>query len=779
MRVYKKKSVVFCLIVVCILGLSTCLLLKVDAETYKSDTGEQFTSESSEDVNRITSTTTTQSEVEGKINSSSEKTNSDNFWEKENTSNTEGNQTSSWENDIYFPRKPTSEDIEGDKIQPFDSSILAKINLNQSLFSRSASGIRMNQEIIANYENGKFKLAQIIQNWREYELFRYRNLANTKDQAAPNGIVVHETANANSNIWAEINYMDQHWETAFVHAFVDSGNIIEIHDPTYAAWGAGKIANKYFLHVELVEHSNRTEFMKSILNDAYYMAVKLDQFGLVPSRPSGMKNDPSGTIWSHKDVSLNLGGTNHIDPIGYFQSYGYTMDDYFQLIQYMYNQVSTPPVIEDTIIENINGTSQTFSVRVKASPTTKIKNVKVPVWTEANQSDIYWYEATLQNDGTYLANVSAQNHHFSNKNYIVHAYATANNGKQSGKIVGNVEFHGPEITDISIINKTSSSFDLQYQVTTDNDKEISSVKTIIFKDSEKNKKKMYDVKNLGNDWYQSTVYANDFDYTEEQLYYTIQAQDSLNQISIKEGKSDSFLFQPKLQTSNLILLNNKPEYKAELVLADNSPVNSVYFPVWSDNNGQDDIKWYKASYNNEKKNWSANIPVYSHNSTGKFHIHYYVKNKSGRMILIKMDSFSVSVQAKIPMYRLYNPHTGEHFYTRNLSERDYLVKVGWNNENIGWYAPKNGSPVYRLYNPNTGDHHYTVIQSERDYLVKVGWKSEGIGWYSESKSGQPLYRLYNPNSKTAIHHYTKSRDERDYLVKLGWRSEGISWYGVK
>jgi uncharacterized protein YvpB len=129
------------------------------------------------------------------------------------------------------------------------------------------------------------------------------------------------------------------------------------------------------------------------------------------------------------------------------------------------------------------------------------------------------------------------------------------------------------------------------------------------------------------------------------------------------------------------------------------------------------------------------------------------------------------------MYRLYNPNSGEHFYTKTVSERDHLRSVGWRYEGIGWQAPTNGNPVYRLYNPNAGDHHYTLLASERDHLKKVGWRDEGISWYSPN-SGIPLYRLYNPNAKAGSHHYTPITSERDNLKKAGWRYEGIAWYAV-
>jgi len=131
------------------------------------------------------------------------------------------------------------------------------------------------------------------------------------------------------------------------------------------------------------------------------------------------------------------------------------------------------------------------------------------------------------------------------------------------------------------------------------------------------------------------------------------------------------------------------------------------------------------------------------------------------------------------MYRMYNPNSGEHFYTAVASERDHLKQVGWTYEGVAWEAPvKSEHPVYRLYNPNGGDHHYTMSEEERDGLIVLGWRYEGIGWYSDDDESVPLYRLYNPNADTGSHHYTMSAEERDGLTKLGWQFEGIGWYGV-
>lgn len=133
----------------------------------------------------------------------------------------------------------------------------------------------------------------------------------------------------------------------------------------------------------------------------------------------------------------------------------------------------------------------------------------------------------------------------------------------------------------------------------------------------------------------------------------------------------------------------------------------------------------------------------------------------------------------VDMYRLYNPNSGEHFYTGNWSERTNLVGLGWISEGIGWVAPKTSNlPVYRLYNPNAGDHHYTLSATERDDLARIGWIAEGIGWYSDERMRIPILRQYNSNAIAGAHNFTSSSEENKMLVEAGWIAEGVGWYAI-
>ena len=160
------------------------------------------------------------------------------------------------------------------------------------------------------------------------------------------------------------------------------------------------------------------------------------------------------------------------------------------------------------------------------------------------------------------------------------------------------------------------------------------------------------------------------------------------------------------------------------------------------------------------------------------------KDADGNILYTATDTHKETVP-KIPvksqaMHRVYNPNSGEHFYTASALEKDHLTSVGWRYEGIGWTAPEiSDTPVYRLYNPNAGDHHYTTSAVEKNSLIKAGWRDEGIGWYSDDAQTVPLYRQYNPNARAGSHNYTTSKAENDFLVSKGWRPEGIGWYALQ
>ena len=129
------------------------------------------------------------------------------------------------------------------------------------------------------------------------------------------------------------------------------------------------------------------------------------------------------------------------------------------------------------------------------------------------------------------------------------------------------------------------------------------------------------------------------------------------------------------------------------------------------------------------------------------------------------------------MLRMYNPNTGEHFYTGSEEERDMLVAAGWNYEGIAFTFPANtGDPVYRLFDPATGEHLYTMDEAEKDRLMAEGWNYENIAFNSAYDTEAVQHRLYNPNVTVGAYHFTFSEEEKQNLIDAGWWYQGIGWY---
>ncbi len=165
------------------------------------------------------------------------------------------------------------------------------------------------------------------------------------EDGKPNMVVVHETANPNDSIWGEINYEKAHYNNAFVHAFVDGDQIIEISPTDHEAWSAAYPANGRAVQFEQVEVYGANNFARELVNAAYYTAYKMNEYGMVPSLA---QVNGTGTLWSHHNVTQYIanGKTDHTDPDGYWANrasryFGtsYTMKDFFELVKYEYSHL--------------------------------------------------------------------------------------------------------------------------------------------------------------------------------------------------------------------------------------------------------------------------------------------------------------------------------------------------------------------------------------------------------------------------------------------------------
>lgn len=182
------------------------------------------------------------------------------------------------------------------------------------------------------------------------------------------GIVAHSTATPEAPAINIRNYEARTWRSAFVHYATDWDETIQIASTKYQAWGAGPAANKRFVHVELSETSDPIKFKKSYERYVKLLAKILRDRNI----------DPSIGLWTHKDITYKLGGTDHEDPIDYLRSHGVSESKFRADVLKAYNGDSisveakpqqpneVPGVINEVGVAYIDG----YNVNLRSGPST-------------------------------------------------------------------------------------------------------------------------------------------------------------------------------------------------------------------------------------------------------------------------------------------------------------------------------------------------------------------------------------------------------------------------
>ena len=138
--------------------------------------------------------------------------------------------------------------------------------------------------------------------------------------------------------------------------------------------------------------------------------------------------------------------------------------------------------------------------------------------------------------------------------------------------------------------------------------------------------------------------------------------------------------------------------------------------------------------------------------------------------------------------RAYNPNAEFHFFTTSVNEFNAVINLGYTNETKGvaGFAVRAGQasgtvPIYRLYNPTDGQHYYTTSLNERTTLEGLGWNyeaNEGYIYTTQTPDTTKIYTLYNNIS--GEHLYTQSQATMETIIAqfpTVWSQAGTLGYG--
>ena len=301
-----------------------------------------------------------------------------------------------------------------------------------------------------------------------------------------------------------------------------------------------------------------------------------------------------------------------------------------------------------------NKDSGTFDVVISDVYSPKgVRTVQVPVWSEADgQDDIRWYEATRQTDGTYKVTIQVANHKNTTGLYNVHLYYVQNDGSRIG--VGGtqtkVTLSDPK-ADLAItgLNNATGSYDVVISnlVAPRGFKEV-----LVPTWSEKN----------GQDdiiWYKAAKQANgDYKVTvrssnhkgDSGLYnshvYLVDNDGKYIGLGGKQVTLDITKTQGTLTIAN----NDKNRGTFDVIitnLTNPSGISGVVIPVWSEQNGQDDLVWHNATKQDDGS-YKVTISASQHKwNSGKYIVHGYIVDASGKNIGFGATSADVVAPKKI------------------------------------------------------------------------------------------------------------------------------------
>ena len=395
-------------------------------------------------------------------------------------------------------------------------------------------------------------------------------------------------------------------------------------------------------------------------------------------------------------------------------------------------------------IENNNAATGTFDAVVKniIAPT-GVREILVPSWSlVGGQDDLIWHKATKQADGSYRATIKASDHKNSTGKYRADAYIVDNFNKRfylTEKVVEVSQSRPSASLTIENNDATTGTFDAVVRniVAPYGLKEIlvpswslvNGQDDLVWHKAIKQADGSYRVTIKASDHkhstgkYRADVYLVDKDDNRQYLTETV--------VDVNETKP----------SGSISILNNNGAGTFDVVISDvYSPkgVRTVQVPVWSEADGQDDIRWYEATRQTDGT-YKVTIQVANHkNTTGLYNVHlYYVQNDGSR---IGVGGTQTKVTLSDPKVDLaitgLNNATGSY----DLVISNLVAPRGFKEVLVPTWSEKNGQDDiiwYKAAKQANGDYKVTVRSSNHKgdsglynshvYLVDNDGKYIGLG----------------------------------------------------
>ena len=430
-------------------------------------------------------------------------------------------------------------------------------------------------------------------------------------------------------------------------------------------------------------------------------------------------------------------------------------------------------------IENNNTATGTFDAVVRniVAPT-GLKEVLVPSWSlDGGQDDLIWHKATRQADGSYRVTIKATDHKNSTGKYRADAYIVDDSNKRfylTEKVVEVTQTRPRASLVIENNNADLGTFDAVIrnivapngvmEVLVPSWSLVNGQDDLVWHKASRQSDGSYRVtikasehkNSLGN--YRADLYIVDNANQRHYITETI--------VDVKHNKPVGTIS---------VVNNNKDTGTFDVVISDvysSKGVRTVQVPIWSEKDGQDDIRWYEAT-RQANGTYTVNVQATNHkNSTGLYNIHlYYILN----------DGSQVGVGGTTTTVEFRNAKTKTQTYITNVNSEagSFTVVVDqapqgrqiknirvavWsesNQGNLSWY---NTAPTGTHTEINVSTVNHKNLIGNYTTHVYVDYVDNTVDGFNLGETAlAPRNRRVEPQTT-----YYSQRDPR-------WASK---WYGV-
>ena len=389
---------------------------------------------------------------------------------------------------------------------------------------------------------------------------------------------------------------------------------------------------------------------------------------------------------------------------------------------------------------NVNTVSDIFDVYVTDIHISEgISAIIIPVWSQPDQSDIKWYTAEKQSDGSYKTHVDIADHNCNFGTYNIHVYARTKQGNMSflGAATQTFSAWTPTAT-IEELNNGGSYRVSIYPISGTLGRSLKQVHVAVWSNNNGQDDLKWYTARLSGDKYIADIPMSNHGYDLGDYNVHIYATYSNGDMRFQTAATFSREANAEISISGL---NTVSGFYDVIIsnIAVTANINSVLVPVWSAS-GQSDIKWYNATLQSDGS-YRAHVDIANHDCNfGVYQNHIYIQTKSGSMVFAGATAVKMTKPTPILTILLNNSQS---VYTVTVKHAPGTLGKSLQNITVAVWTAENGQDDLKWYTARLNGDTYTVT---------VPVAEHGVGSY--------IFHVYGSYSNGKMELITAGTDNR-------------------